>query len=114
MIRMYAKLPKDYSNYFQNTFYANYSTSDLKITDPIAVQDPTYITYKNIDTIRSKEAFTKDGTYMDPFTDILAIYADIPKPTTLDIFVTIRFERDFNIFRFLRKYGKKGYSYVAK
>jgi len=114
MIKMYAKLPKDYSNYFQNTFYANYSTSDLKITDPIVVQDPRYISYKNIDTIRSKEAFTKDGTYMDPFTDILAIYADIPKPTTLDIFVTIRFERDFNIFRFLRKYGKKGYSYVAK
>lgn len=114
MIKMYAKLPKDYSNYFQNTFYANYSTSDLKTADPITVQDPTYITYKNIDTIRSKEAFTKDGTYMDPFTDILAIYADIPKPTTLDIFVTIRFERNFNIFRFLRKYGKKGYSYISQ
>ncbi len=114
MIKMYAKLPKDYSNYFQNTFYANYSTSDLKIADPITVQDPTYITYKNIDTIRSKEAFTKDGTYMDPFTDILAIYADIPKPTTLDIFVTVRFERNFNIFRFLRKYGKKSYSYISQ
>lgn len=114
MIKMYAKLPKDFSNYFQNTFYANYSTSDLKIAEPIAVQDPTYISYKNIDTIKSKESFTKDGTYMDPFTDILAIYADIPKPTTLDIFVTIRFERDFNIFRFLRKYGKKSYSYVSK
>lgn len=114
MIKMYAKLPKDYSNYFQNTFYANYSTSDLKIAEPITIQDPTYITYKNIDTIKSKEAFTKDGTYMDPFTDILAIYADIPKPTTLDIFVTIRFERNFNIFRFLRKYGKKSYNYISQ
>ena len=114
MIKLYAKLPQDYSNYFQNTFYANYSTSDLKIAEPISVQDPTYITYKNIDTIRSKEAFTKDGTYMDPFTDILAIYADIPKPTTLDVFVTIRFERNFNIFRFLRKYGKKWYSYRSQ
>lgn len=114
MIKMYAKLPKDYANYFQNTFYANYSTSDLKTVDPISLQDPTYITYKNIDTIKSKEAFTKDGTYMDPFTDILAIYADIPKPTTLDIFVTIRFERNFNIFRFLRKYGKKSYSYISQ
>jgi len=114
LIKMYAKLPKDYSNYFQNTFYANYSTSDLKVVDSIVVQDPTYITYKNIDTIKSKEAFTKDWTYMDPFTDILAIYADIPKPTTLDIFVTIRFERNFNIFRFLRKYGKKSYSYISQ
>lgn len=60
LIKMYAKLPKDYSNYFQNTFYANYSTSDLKVVDSIVVQDPTYITYKNIDTIKSKEAFTKD------------------------------------------------------
>jgi len=114
MIKMYAKLPKDFGNYFQNTFYANYSTSDLQLADPISIQHPTYISYKNIDTIKSKEAFTKDGTYMDPFTDILAIYADIAKPMTLDIFVTIRFERDFNIFRFLRKYGKKSYSYISQ
>jgi hypothetical protein len=107
-IKMYAKLPKDFRNYFQNTFYANYPTSDLSLIDPLPMTDDIqYITYKNIEEIKSKELFTKDGSYMDPLTDILALYADIAKPTMLDILITYRFEKKFNIFSFLWKYGKK-------
>ena len=113
-IKMYAKVPKDFRNYFQNTFYANYPTSDLELIDPIPTPSQIqHIYYKNPKQVKSKESFTKDGSYMDPMTDIIALYADIPKPTTLDIMVTYRFEKKFNIFSFLWKYGKKWYGYIS-
>ena len=77
---MYVKVPKDFAEYFQNTFYANFPTSDLSIVEPVHMPSrKQHIHFKSYSKLKSKADFTKDGSYMDPMTDIMAIYSSIPK-----------------------------------
>lgn len=77
---MYVKVPKQFSEYFQNTFYTNYATSDLTIIEPIPIPArKQHIRFANSSILKSKTDFTKDGSYMDPMSDILSLYGSIPK-----------------------------------
>jgi len=59
-IKLYVGVPKDFKNYFENTFYASYPTSDLT-----ELKEPLSIPYK-----RDRLLFSKEETLLtkDEFT----------------------------------------------
>jgi hypothetical protein len=94
-IHMYVKVPKNFAEYFQNTFYTNYPTSDLTVIEPIQI--PTrkqHIRFANSSILKTKTDFTKDGSYMDPMSDILSLYWSIPKGAKLDLYFTYMFKEN--------------------
>lgn len=109
---MYVKVPRDFANYFQNTFYTNFPTSDLTIIEPVHIPArKQYIHFKNYSKLKSKTDFTKDGSYMDPMTDILSIYSSIPKGGKLDIYFTYMFKEN-RILRIVRNAIVHGLEYM--
>lgn len=111
-IQMYVKVPKDFAEYFQNTFYANFPTSDLSIIEPIHTPSRRqHIHFKSHSKLKSKADFTKDGSYMDPMTDIMAIYSSIPKWASLDIYFTYMFKEN-RLLRILRNTIVHGVEYL--
>lgn len=60
-IKLYVGVPKDFKNYFENTFYASYPTSDLiELKDPIAIPPKRdWLAFSKEGTLLSKEEFTR-------------------------------------------------------
>lgn len=91
-IKLFVKLPKEFETFFKNTFYANFSTSDLENTKTNPELDSKkqllnkkYITFEKNTEINDKNFFTKDGSYMDPMRDILALFGNIAATDNLMI-----------------------------
>jgi hypothetical protein len=80
-IRIYASIPAKLRNYFENMFFAAYSTSDL-VLQKKAVTVPRSMHYihcnKNAE-IATKDFFVQDGSYIDPMRDLLSIFSSVPK-----------------------------------
>ena len=91
-IKFFVKLPREFETFFKNTFYANFSTSDL---EPASLNpeydskwkplEKKYLVYTDDSEIAERESFIKDGTYMDPMRDILALFSNIPATENLMI-----------------------------
>ena len=72
---MYVGVPKDFTQFFRNTFYASYPTSDIIETSEFTHYEPQdYLSTKDASKIFTKDAFVKDGTYMDPMNTLLNLY----------------------------------------
>ncbi len=114
-IKFYAKVPTAFKTYFMNTFFSNFPTSDIEEIDnpttnplvkPIAqpvVQTKRFLRFKEKKNMLSKDAFTKDGSYMDPLRDVMAIFSSIEKNSVLDIQFTYFFAREKG---FWEKFGE--------
>lgn len=112
-IKLYARVPKDFANYFQNTFYANYPSSDLVLIDPIplpATQE--YIHFSDEGVLNTKSDFTKDWSYMDPMSDILALYNNIEKGSELSLYYQYTFKREGSIWDTIDKMVGKIANYL--
>jgi hypothetical protein len=83
-IKLFVKLPREFETFFKNTFYANFSTSDLEQTNikPWLDEKKQLLTKKYINFAKNTDFndrafFTKDGSYMDPMRDILALFSNV-------------------------------------
>jgi len=101
-IKFFVAIPKDFKQYFENTFYSSFPTSDLievpKMNFPI---NQEYIRFSNTGQILTKEEFTRWWSYMDPLNWLLSIYNTIWQNSKLELYFTYRFKRSKNIFRTL-------------
>ena len=92
-IKLFVWLPKDFKQFFQNTFYASFPTSDLvEVENPHLYKTLEYIIAKDNATVLSKDDFVRDWTYMDPMTTILSLYNTIDSESNLDIVFTYTFK----------------------
>ncbi|MEI6672917.1 MAG: hypothetical protein WCL02_06415 [bacterium] len=60
-IKLYVGVPKDFKNYFENTFYASYPTSDiveLKVA-PAIPANRDWLIFSKEGALLSKEEFTR-------------------------------------------------------
>ena len=92
-LSLYACMPVTYKQYFENVFYTTFSTSDVVGRDIQLLAQRHYLHFsdKAQKSIITKQAFTHDGTYMDPFKDILSLYSSVPKQARLDMYFRVQF-----------------------
>ena len=94
-IKLYVGIPKDFKDFFQNTFYGSYPTSDLVETTDVGNYDAhEYIVAKDATKVFSKESFQKDGTYMDPMNTLLTLYPGIDTNSELSISFSLQFAKE--------------------
>lgn len=60
-IKLYVGVPKDFKNYFENTFFASYPTSDLvELKEPLVIpQKRDFLMFSKEGTLLSKDEFTR-------------------------------------------------------
>jgi len=109
-IKFFVKLPRGFENFFTNTFYANFSTSDLESIDKNPLKNEKwemiqkkYINFAKDADLNDKSFFTKDGTYMDPMRDILALFSNIPATEKLNIEFKYTFKINKTLWEYLWK-----------
>ncbi|MCK9466725.1 MAG: DUF87 domain-containing protein [Candidatus Absconditabacterales bacterium] len=112
-IKIFVKLPKEFETFFKNTFYASFNTSDLEDTDikPFAKEDghlleKKYIVFKKDAELNDKNFFTKDGSYMDPMRDILALFGNIASTDNLTIEFKYSFKESKSFFGYIKNFAK--------
>jgi len=110
-IKLFVKIPKNAKTYFENTFYANFNTSDLIERNHrtkiwwISLQNIkpiSFIHYKGKEPILSKEYFTKDWKYIDPMRDLFALFTNIPSSVDLILFFDFKFAKLIKLDSLLR------------
>ncbi len=112
-IKFFVKLPKEFETFFKNTFYANFNTSDLEPANINPEHDSKwkplikkFLNYTAESELNTKDFFVKDGTYMDPMRDILALFSNVPATENLMISFkyTYKLEKTFGqkVLNFLK------------
>ena len=91
-IKFFVKLPREFETFFKNTFYANFNTSDLEPATINPEHDSKwqplvkkFLNFTPESELNTKDSFVKDGTYMDPMRDILALFSNVPATENLMI-----------------------------
>jgi hypothetical protein len=91
-IKMFVEIPRGFKQFFTNTFYSNYPTSDIEEIENISVANNSqFVEFAEKAEITTKEEFTKDGSYMDPMKDMFSMFSSIDKNSSL----TFNFEYTF-------------------
>ncbi len=108
-IKLYVWVPKDFKNYFENTFYASYPTSDLiELKNPIAIpQNRDWLTFSKEGNILNKEEFTRWGLYMDPINGIFSLFNLVDANSKLDIYFTYTFTLKKNFLQYINSVFKR-------
>jgi hypothetical protein len=107
-IQFFVWLPKDFKQFFQNAFYANFPTSDLIEVEKIKIYShQEYIIPKDGNKVLSKNDFVRDGTYMDPMTTLLSLYNTIDENSTLDIKFSCKFKLEKNLLTIIKNVIKR-------
>ena len=108
-IKLYVGVPKDFKNYFENTFYASYPTSDLiELKEPLAIpHNRDRLLFSKEGTLLSKDEFTRWGTYMDPMNGIFSLYNMVDANSRLDIYFTYTFKLKKNFFQYMNAVFKR-------
>lgn len=92
-IKFYVKLPTSFRNYFENTFYSSFPTSDLaEISNPNLGSNKTRVSFEKDEHFKSRDDFNKEGSYLDPMNDMLAIFQNVDKNSKLDLFFNYTFK----------------------
>lgn len=108
-IKLYVGVPKDFKNYFENTFFASYPTSDLtELKDSINIpQTREWLLFSKEGTLLTKEEFTRWGTYMDPMNGIFALYNMVDVNSRLNIYFTYTFKLKKNFLEYINAVFKR-------
>lgn len=108
--KFFVKLPSDFELFFQNTFFANYSTSNLEeATDEdkknikTLRENQNFINYKDGQKIHWIDFFQKGSTYMDPMKDLLSIFASVSENDILWIYFNFSFKKKSSIWKSIIK-----------
>lgn len=113
-IKLFCKLPKDFRTFFNNTFFANFDTSDIDeaTNDEIKLLcekagNTKYINYEKDSKIHDKEFFKKDGTYMDPMNNLFPLFINIAEKDSLSISFTYTFKKETTLKDHIVKTAKR-------
>lgn len=108
-IKLYVGVPKDFKNYFENTFYASYPTSDLiELKEAISIpQKRDWLHFSKEWMLLNKDEFTRWGTYMDPMNGIFSLYNLVDIKSRLDIYFTYTFWLKKDFLQYLNKIFKR-------
>ncbi|MDO4713378.1 MAG: hypothetical protein Q4B28_01675 [bacterium] len=107
-IQLFVKLPRDFQTYFSNTFYTTFTTSDLISCEKVLLGTERKYLHLAPDAIfKTKEDFTKEGTYLDPMNEIFAVFQNVDKASVLKFVFeyTFKLEED-DLTKFLNALGK--------
>ncbi len=80
-IRMYLHVPAQYAGYVENVFYASFPTTDvteMETAYDIGTQGYTHVKFSPDCSFYDTSEFSKGGTYVDPFKDILTSFQAVP------------------------------------
>ena len=94
-IKLYVGIPKNFKNYFENTFYASFPTSDIvQLKEEIAIPlQREKLVFSKKGEFLTKEQFTRDGSYMDPMNGLFALYNLVDSNSRVDIYFNYVFSR---------------------
>lgn len=113
-IKLFCKLPKDFKTFFNNTFFANFDTSDIDeaTSDEIKLlcendTNTKYVSYEKDSKIHDKEFFKKDGTYMDPMNNLFPLFINISEKDSLSINFTYTFKKETTLKDHIIKTAKR-------
>ena len=112
-IKLFVKLPRDFQSYFKNTFYTTFTTSDLIEVGKIPLgEGRKFLWISEWGLLKTKEEFTRDGSYLDPMNEIFAVFQNVDKDSVLKICFeyTFKIEED-DLTKFLNG-AKKVISYM--
>jgi hypothetical protein len=99
-IKFFVKLPSSFRNYFENTFYSSFPTSDLaEVASLKFSKERQRVLLEKDEFYKSKDAFQKDGSYLDPMNDLLALFQNIDRKTRLDLFFDYTFKLEESAFQ---------------
>ena len=92
-IKFYVKMPIKFKEYFCNTFYSSFPTSDLVETDyPKVSRNRHWVNIENDARFKSLSAFQKEWNYLDPMNDLLSLFQNVPSNSTLTLFFDYTFK----------------------
>ena len=92
-IKFYVRLPKEFKEYFSNTFYSSYPTSDLiETTYPKVSKKRHWVKIKKDARFRDSSMFQKEWSYLDPMNDILSLFQNVPNKSILTLFFDYTFK----------------------
>ncbi len=110
VLKFFVKLPVEFEVFFQNTFFANFPTSNLELANEDDVnkiekseKKQNFISYKNNKNIHWLDFFKSTWTYMDPMKDLLSLFANIPENDNLSIFFDMQFKKGKSIWKSIVK-----------
>lgn len=108
---MYVKLPIKFKEYFCNTFYSSFPTSDLVESEyQETSKERHWINIEKNARFKDISDYQKDGNYLDPMVDILSMFQNVPSQTTLNIF----FDYTFKIEESARKQTRETFKKILK
>ena len=121
-IQLLVRVPKDFEAYFQNTFYTTFTTSDLEECERICtwgekvhlgLVKQSFFSWKSSSgVLKSKEEFSKDGSYLDPMTDIFAVFQNVDRNSMLKIAFEYTFKLEDSDLTKLFSFIEKVFSYL--
>ena len=92
-IKFYVKLPIKFKEYFCNTFYSSFPTSDLIETEyPKISKERHWVNIENDARFKDLSAFQKEWSYLDPMNDLLSLFQNVPKDAVLTLFFDYTFK----------------------
>ena len=99
-IRFYVKLPIKFKEYFCNTFYSSFPTSDLIEAEyPKISKDRNWVSIENDARFRDLSMFQKEWNYLDPMNDLLSLFQNVPKNDVLTLFFDYTFKLDESVLK---------------
>jgi len=104
MIKLYMTCDASLQQYIENIFYASFPTSELNTVDGKPSSPNTFLIprkksiFHDETIFNDTTVFTKNGTYMSPFHDILSLYNAIDTESELTICLSLLFGKTKNIW----------------
>ena len=104
MIKLYMTCDASLQQYIENIFYASFPTSELNTVDGKPSSPNTFLIprkksiFHDETIFNDTTVFTKNGTYMSPFHDILSLYNAIDTESELTICLSLLFGKTKSIW----------------
>ncbi len=103
-IKIYVQIPKGFTTFFKNIFFANFPTADALICEKEECEKiaklftkQKHIIYKNDTGINTVEDLSKNGEYMDPMKNLLSLFYNVGEESELNIITTMFFKKNKGI-----------------
>lgn len=109
-VKLYMHTPAKYQQYIESVFYATFSSSDIiLLEEPLshATTWHTHLKFSHECEFYDSSEFSKGGSYVDPFKDVLSIYSSLPEEAELVVQYT-------NIFDIKESWRKKFMATIKK
>lgn len=106
-VALYIWVPKDMHEYVVNAFYANFTTSELKITTKSIVEwQGKYLHFSEGVEFYDTKAFWWVWSYIDPFREVLSGFQGMPDNTRVTLFFESSFDDSLSFRERCKKFVK--------